>query len=176
MIYRGPETEGDGDFFFYYDRKERQKGLPNTLADRIINRYRYKGLWGFVKANKRLGLILADISVLFLIGFLLVPFLNRQIEDEQWKHLKFSAHAYSLSDNMLLSLEIKQKDPIEESSPLKMEVIVDHVLQEQQYFNLPGTRQEDVIRLKIPKGKNIEINLIWNDITKTIKPDIRLGE
>jgi len=173
---KGPETEGTGDLHFYYNRNDRQKGLPSSLADRIIHRDRYRGLWAFVKRNRRLGMILADISVICLIGLLLVPFLHERIDQSHWEDIRFSFTAFAGEGQVYVNLEIIQPQRVSRPDiPVKAVFFVGEGGVEERFFNLPGPGERESHRLTLEgMDSPVKVVLTWQEGEKNLLQKLKL--
>lgn len=170
----GPETQGDGDLHFHYNQSERLRGVDPLIRQRAKDEVK-KGFWYNVRKNKRLGITFADLVIILLLAFLLVPFLSRLADKEEWGPVQFSLKAYSFDGKTLVSLKVKNTSDSSlldsQIDPMQVTFMLDKKPAVSLWLTLPGPGAEEIIlRHQFDElGKAVQAEILWGNKRRVLE-------
>lgn len=176
---RSPETSGDGNYTYHYNRDERLHKNPRVKAAFYSGDSNCHTLPCFFRRNRGLMFLLIDVLVLLLLFWGYTLFLGTSKNTLEKDGITFSLYAHGAPKGILVSFILRA----EKESPLMSEEASILVI-----FNLNGKQwehrvaipvqkgSEQAIRVSIPEkgGKEVLASFSWNGKSYTLSTPVRL--
>ncbi len=177
-MQKSPETSGDGNYTYHYNREERLKKNPRVRATFYEENSNCHTLPCFFKRNRGLMFLLIDVLVLLLLFWGYSLFFSTAKNSLEKDGLTFSLYAYGTPKGVFVSLTVRSDAKSLHINDGESIPVIFHMGERQWEgrISLPERENsEQVLRLSIPetKGKDIVASFFWKGKTYTLSTSVK---